>query len=179
MNDYNVKFLEWIIKNMDFLSKRFSTLDLSKDSNMDISTYSSYKNEVIRFLTVAGINPSTVMENNDFQKIVIYTYIMNIYNNNLYNTPFTQLDKLKIDFELSILIKKIKNNFRKSKIVAKHYNYLTLKYEYELEDGNFIEVESPSNPKNFRVSMDNVFPREFLAIFDKSLHREIIIDKII
>lgn len=71
---------------------------------------------------------------------------------------------------------KLKN--RRSAIVRKVFNYETGCMEYELEDGNYIQIdEKVISPK---VDFDNtIFPIEFVKLIDLESYRDMKIDEIL
>jgi len=64
--------------------------------------------------------------------------------------------------ELKLIRTKIENSLKRTKIIGKIYNHKTNKLEYELEDGNFIQIDGDKLiPPEIELD-DTVFPDCFL-----------------
>ncbi len=117
------------------------------------------------------------LDDQQMLKIAIYLELCWHYYD-LLSKITNQGDNLErvLDKITNSISEKLKN--RRSPIVRKVFNYETGCMEYELEDGNYIQIdEKVISPK---VDFDNnIFPIEFVKLIDLESYRDMKIDEIL
>lgn len=110
---------------------------------------------------------------------IIYAY----GNEPHYATPESGIPNKKPDeckemfANLDKAIKEALGKNPRSKVIGKHYNFINNEFEYELESGDFIPcVNSPQHKHHIP---SEVFPLEFLVLYDTALHRNAVINDIV
>lgn len=104
----------------------------------------------------------------------VYAEIYSIYESFGYKTTneslTSEINRIKSELD--------KTEIRRSIVKSKVYNYQTGKMEYELEDGNFIEI-SDVKVKGPYLEISDVYEKEFIKLIDISKYRDMKIDDIL
>lgn len=136
---YNRSTIELCIENKDKCFRKWQTILLNWFESYNISK-ESYIN------------------------LSIYVELYSIYESNITSIEnktesylISEINRIKSELD--------KTEIRRSIVKSKVYNYQTGKMEYELEDGNFIEI-SDVKVKGPYLEISDVYEKEFIKHFD-------------
>ena len=76
------------------------------------------------------------------------------------------------------IIEDVRSLSRKSAVVRKVFNYNTGHMEYELEDGNFIQLTEGIEAPNINID-NSIFPPEIVKLIDPIAYRDVKIDSLL
>ena len=109
----------------------------------------------------------------------VYVEIYSIYESNLVSFGHKTTNESYLTSEINRIKSELdKPEIRRSIVKSKVYNYQTGKMEYELEDGNFIEI-SDVKVKGPYLEISDVYEKEFIKHMDISKYRDMKIDDIL
>jgi hypothetical protein len=163
------EFKEFILSNYDRIAMQHNFAEI-KSGAIKNTSYSNWKVNYDSEYVNSDILCCFLLITSAYSAFM--TYPMGSHNRYSKND-----DVENIITQLFEEIDKYREKRIRSKVIAKHYNYINNEFEFELESGDFISCEK-NKYQMFKIPYC-VFPFEFLQKYDLASHRQVMIETII